>query len=374
MRFVISSSVLSARLQTIGRVIVSKNSLPILDSFLFEIKAGQLHLTASDNETTLITWMDLSECDGDITFAVNAKTIQDAMKEIPEQPLEFYVNNENLEITVIYQNGKYNFMGQPADEYPSPAELTEEIGSLTISTHDLFTGINRALFATADDQLRPVMNGVFFDMTENALTIVASDGRKLACDTLINAHPSNVGNFILQKRPAGLLKNILTKESGDVVLKYSARNAFIQTENYQMACRLTEGRYPNYNSVIPQDNPYSATINREALISALRRVQVFSQAGGSVIKLQLGNSKMTVSTQNIDFSMSAEENILCDYTDMPMSIGFPSGSLMDVLTNIDGEEIIFRLADPSRAGVMYPVEQPEGEHILMLLMPVMISE
>ena len=258
MRFVVSSSQLSARLQTIGRVIVSKNSLPILDSFLFQIRDGKLSLTASDNETSITTWMELVECESDITFAVNAKTIQDAMKEIPEQPLEFYVNNDNLEITVVYKNGRYNFMGQVADEYPQAPALPEECGTLTLASQTLYQGINRTLFATADDTLRPVMNGICFDMTENSLTIVASDGRKLACDTLANAQISQAGTFILQKKPAALVKNILAKDHGDVTIRYSERNAVITSELYSLNCRLIEGRYPNYNSVIPQDNPYQS--------------------------------------------------------------------------------------------------------------------
>lgn len=374
MKFVVSSSVLSARLQTLGRIIVSKNSLPILDSFLFQIQDGKLKLTASDNETSMMTTLELNESDSDITFAVNAKTIQDAIKEIPEQPLEIYVNNDNLEITVVYQNGKYNFMGQLADEYPTPPALSDVCQELAMDAQELFSGISRTLFAAADDVLRPVMNGICFDMTDHDVTIVASDARKMACDTLSSVRLTSPGIFMLQKRPAMMLKNVLAKEQGEVVIRFNDRNALVQSENYVVNCRLTEGRYPNYHSVIPQDNPYSVTVNREAMISALRRVQIFSTAGGSLVKLRLDNSKMTISTQNIDFSMSAEEVLLCDYSDMPMSIGFPAAALMDVLNNIDGEEIVLRLADPSRAGLVFPVSQKENESVLMLLMPLMVSE
>lgn len=374
MKFVVSSSLLSQRLQTLGRVIASKNSLPILDSFLFRLEGQQLHLTASDNETSILTSIDLVECESDLTFAINAKTIQDAIKEIPEQPLEFYVNTDTLEITIMYQNGRYQFMGQVADEYPTPPALPEDHQRIIVPAQLLCSGITRSLFATADDTLRPVMNGICFDMSETSLTIVASDGRKLACDTLSGVQLAQPGTFILQKRPASLLKGILAKDSTDVVIKYTGRNAIIETENYVINCRLTEGRYPNYASVIPQDNPYCVTVNRDAMLSALRRVQIFSSAGGALIRLHLDNSKMTISTQNIDFSMSAEEVLLCDYNDMPMTIGFPSGSLTDVLNNIDGEEILIRLADPSRAGIIYPAQQQENEQVLMLLMPMMLAE
>ena len=374
MKFVISSSVLSTRLQTIGRVIVSKNSLPILDSFLFNIQGQKLTVTASDNETTLTTWMDLNECDADISFAVNAKTIQDAMKEIPEQPLEFYVNENNLEITVEYQNGKYNFMGQLADEYPVPPEIENNHSTLSMNGQSLFTGINRSLFATADDTLRPVMNGIFFDIKANNITMVASDGHKLSCNTTHNVATSETGSFILPKKPATLVKNILMKEMGDVMVRFSERNAVFTTEVYTLNCRLIEGRYPNYNSVIPQDNPNCVTVNRAALQSALRRVLIFANANSALVKIHTEASKMTISCQDVDFSMSAEEALLCDYSGMPITIGFKGTFLTELLNNIDAEEIIFKLSDASRAGVIVPAVQAESETTLMLLMPMMLND
>lgn len=374
MKFVISSSVLSTRLQIVGRVIASKNNLPILDCFLFNIEDGKLTLTASDLETTLTTCVDLVESDANIKFVVNAKTIQDAMKEIPEQPLEFYVNDNSLEITVEYQNGKYNFMGQPADEYPTPPQMDDSMSSLTIGASELLSGLGRALFATADDTLRPVMNGIFFDMSDGGLTIVASDGHKLACDTILNVHPEQAGAFILPKKPAMVVKNILAKEAGDVIIRFSDRNAVISTDSYKLNCRLIEGHYPNYNSVIPQNNSNCVTINRAAMLSALRRVLIFSNANSALIKLRLENSKMVISSQDIDFSMSAEEALLCDYSGVPMSIGFKGTFLMELLNNLEGDEVIIKLNDSSRAGVIVPAAQSENEKVLMLLMPMMLNE
>ena len=374
MKFVISSSTLSSRLQIIGRAIASKNNLPILDCFLFEIKNGRLTLTASDNETTLTTWVDLVENDADISFAVGAKTIQDAMKEIPEQPLDFYVNDNTLEITVEYQNGKYNFMGQPADEYPQPPADDEQAAQLSMPAPVLLSGLGRALFATADDTLRPVMNGIYFDIAESQVTVVASDGHKLALSTLNGIGISSAGSFILPKKPATLVRNILQKEEGDTVIRFGSRNAVISTESYKMNCRLIEGRYPNYNSVIPQNNPNEVTVNRAAMLSALRRVQVFSSVNSSLIKLRLDPGKMTVSSLDIDFSLSAEEALLCDYNGMPMSIGFKGTFLLELLGNIDSEEIIIKLADSSRAGLILPAVQPENSSVLMLLMPMMLND
>lgn len=374
MKFVISSSLLSSRLQMIGRVISPKNNLPILDSFLFDIQDGKLTLTASDNETTLTTVVDLVESDANIRFAVNAKTVQDAIKEIPEQPLDFYVTSNSMEITVEYQNGKYNFMGQAADEYPLPPVMDENNASLCLTSQVLLNCINRALFATADDALRPVMNGIYFDAMGENLAVVASDGHKLACGRVFGTKASREGAFILPKKPAGLLRNILSKEQGDVEVKFTDRNAMVSTENYTITCRLIEGRYPNYNSVIPQNNPNCVTVHRVALLSALRRVLIFSSATSALIKIQLSAGKMTISSQDIDFSMSAEESLLCDYSGMPMSIGFKGTFLTELLNNLEGEEVVIQLSDASRAGVMVPAQQHEGEHVLMLLMPMMLND
>lgn len=376
MKFVISSSVLSTRLQTIGRVIVSKNNLPILDCFLFCIQGNMLTVTASDNETTITSRMDLNECDADITFAVNAKTIQDAIKEIPEQPLEFYINEDNLEITVEYQNGKYNFMGQQADEYPTLPNMNEDkdIEHIDVNAQILSSGINKALFATADDTLRPVMTGIFFDLNNSNLTMVASDGHKLSCFTAKNISAEQNGSFILPKKPAALIKNILSKELGDTSILFNSRNACFKTETYMLNCRLIEGRYPNYNSVIPQNNPNCVTINRSALQSALRRVLIFSNANSALVKIHTEASKMTISSQDIDFSMSAEEVLLCDYSGLPITIGFKGTFLTELLNNIDAEEIVLKLADPSRAGIIVPATPSEHESTLMLLMPMMLND
>ena len=374
MKFTISSNVLSSHLQTVGRVIVSKNNLPILDCFLFEVKDGRLSLTASNNETTLSTVVELADCDGEIRFAANAKTIQDAIKEIPEQPLDIYVNEANMEVTVEYRNGKYNFMAQPADEFPVPVRPAEGSSELRIEAPRLLDSVNRALFATADDTLRPVMNGIYFDIQTDSLTIVASDGQKLACSTNSGISSPEVGGFIINKKPATLLKNILAKTEEVVTIIFDGRNAELRTEEYQMVCRLIEGRYPNYRSIIPKENPNEATVNREALIAALRRVLVFSSVVSSLVKIHLEGSKMTVSSSDLDFSMSAEENILCEYAGMPLNIGFRGPFLLELLNNIQSEDVIIRLADGTRAGVIVPAEQKEGEEVLMLLMPLMIND
>ena len=366
MKFIVSSTALSSHLQAISRVINSKNALPILDCFLFELQDGTLSVTVSDSETTMVTTVEVNESDADGRFAVTAKTLLDALKEIPEQPLTFDINTSSLEITVQYQNGKYSLMGQNADEFPQSAMLGENAVRVEMDAQVLLGGINRAVFATADDELRPVMNGIYFDITTEDITMVASDGHKLVrCKTL-----AAKGN----ERPANLMKNLLPKEQGTVTIEFDERNAVVTLESYRMVCRLIEGRYPNYNSVIPQNNPYKVTVDRLLLIGALRRVSIFSSQASSLIKLRMQENRIVISAQDIDFSTSAEETLACQYAGNPMSIGFKSTFLIDILNNISADEVVIELADPSRAGVIVPAEQEENEDLLMLLMPMMLND
>lgn len=374
MKFIVSSTGLFSHLQAISRVINAKNSLPILDCFLMELTDGTLSITASDSETTLITSLEVNEYDSDGRFAVSSKTLLDALKEIPEQPLSFDVNMSNMEITVQYQNGKYSLMGQNADEYPQNPTLGDNAANVTIGAPVMMVGVNRSLFATADDELHPVLNGIYFDITTENITFVASDGHKLVRNKTFKARGSEKSAFILPKKPATLLKNLLPKEQGDVQISFDNRNAVFTLENYSMICRLIEGRYPNYNSVIPQNNPYKPIIDRAMFVSALKRVSVFSSAGSSLIKIHLDNNRIQISGQDIDFSTSAEETLMCQYEGNPISIGFKSTFLIDILNNISSQEIVLELADPSRAGIIVPVEQAEEEDLLMLLMPMMLND
>ena len=374
MKFIVSSTALSSHLQAISRVINSKNALPILDCFLFELEDGTLSVTVSDSETTMVTTVEVNESDTNGRFAVVAKTLLDALKEIPEQPLTFEINPDNYEITVQYQNGKYSLMGQNADEFPQSATLGDNAVRVEMEASVLLGGINRSVFATADDELRPVMNGIYFDITTEDITMVASDGHKLVrCKTLA-AKGNERAAFILPKKPATLLKNLLPKEQGSVTIEFDERNAVFMLDSYRMVCRLIEGRYPNYNSVIPQNNPYRVTVDRLTLLSALKRVLIFSNQSSALIKLHLEGNQLVVSGQDIDYSTSAEERVPCEYGDSPMNIGFKGTFLIDILNNMGGENVIIELADPSRAGVIVPAEQEENEDLLMLLMPMMLND
>lgn len=374
MRFLVSSTTLFSHLQAISRVINSKNSLPILDCILIELNDGTITMTASDSETTLSTSIEVSEYEGEGRFAISSKTILEALKENPEQPLNFNINTETMEITVKYPNGKYSMMAQNGDEYPLPKQMGSEVVNLTMAADVMLTGINRCIFATADDELRPVMNGIYFDINQQDVTLVSSDGHKLVRNKSFASTGNEKAAFILPKKPSNLLKNLLPKGQGDVQICFDDKNAMFTMENYQMTCRLIEGRYPNYNSVIPQNNPHKAVVDRAIFISALKRVSVFSSQASSLIKLSLKENSMTISAQDIDFSTSAEETLICQYDGKDMSIGFKSSFLIDILNNISSQNVIIELADPSRAGLIIPEEQEENEDLLMLLMPMMLND
>lgn len=374
MKFLLSSSALYNHLQAIGRVINAKNSLPILDSFLFELEGGILSLTASDNETTMTTQLPVTESDGDMRFAITSRTILEALKEIPEQPLTFDLNPSTMEVQVDYMNGHYSLVAQNADEYPIPVEPGEDAAQVEMSASVFYRGINRMLFATGDDELRPVMNGIFFDITAEDLTMVASDGYTLVRNRYLSMGSDKRASFILPKKPANILKNVLGKEDGIINITFDNRSANFEFPNYRLVCRLIEGRYPNYNSVIPQNNPNKAILDRSAFLSALRRVAVFSSQATSLIKLHLEKNEMVISAQNLDFSTSAQEKLACEYSGNPLSIGFKASFLTQMLSNLPGQEVIIELNDPSRAGVLVPAEQEEHEDLLMLLMPMMLND
>ncbi|HHT29223.1 MULTISPECIES: DNA polymerase III subunit beta [Petrimonas] len=374
MKFVVSSATLLSHLQAISRVINSKNTLPILDCFLLELDGNVLTITAADNETRLETKVEVNSSEGAGSLAVNSKNLLDPLRELPDQPLTFDVNDETLEVFIYYHNGKYNFVGLKGDEYPKPKELKDSAIVLNIPAETLFNGINRTVFATADDELRPVMNGIYFDITADDLTFVASDGHKLVRVIHKDVKGDGRSSFILPKKPANLLRTLLPKESGTVELKFDENNAYITMSNFVMICRFVEGRYPNYNSVIPQNNPNHVTLDRLALLNALKRVSVFSNPASSLVKLQLSEDKIVVSAQDIDFLTSAEEVIPCQYNGSVMNIGFKAVFLIDMLNNIPSADVKIELSDPSRAGIILPAENEENEDMLTLLMPMMLND
>lgn len=377
MKFTVSSTELLNHLQTIFRVINTKNSLPILDNFLLELNGKQLTMTASDLETTLVTTMELISAEGEGKVAVASKLLLDTLKEFSEQPLNFEINDSNLAMVIRSGNGEFNFIGQNGDEYPIMPELNDSAKTLVIEVGKLSSGIGNTIFCTADDDLRPVMNGILFDMS-NKLTLVATDAHKLVrfITDYVSASSSadETMSFILPKKAANTLKNILGKESGNVEILFDEKNIRLKLENYTMVCRQIEGKFPNYNAVIPENNQYKIIADRMLLFGALKRVAVFSNQASNLIKLEFENNKVKISAQDIDFSISGEETIDCQYTDETVKIGFKSSFLIEMLNNLSAMEVFFEFSDPSRAGLILPAENIEGEEILMLLMPMLLND
>lgn len=374
MRFNLSSTALGSRLLTLSRVINSKNSLPILDCFLFSVHDGQLTVTASDSENVMRGTLNLENCEGEGDFAVNNHTILDAVKELPEQPLSLDVDMGEMKIYITYQNGSYNFPILNADEYPKAQTVSDNATTITIDAGILSDNVNRSLFATAQDELRPVMNGIYFDLQADSLAIVASDGHKLVRNKNFMIKSDIPASFILPKKPATLLKNVLSKDGGDVVIRFDDRSADISFAEGNLSCRLIEGKYPNYNSVIPQDNPNQVTIDRKSLIGALRRVLPFASDSSQLIRFHVAAGLLELRAEDIDFATSAKESVTCEYGGNPMDIGFKGSSMLEILNNLESEDVTIQLADPSRAGIIIPGVQPENEDILMLIMPMLLND
>ena len=374
MRFTVSSTALGNRLVALARVINSKNSLPILGDFVFEVNGTQLQLTASDSENMMKSMVELTESDGDGRFAIGNHDLLEAVKGISEQPITFEVNqNENI-ARISYQNGHFSLPIENADEFPQSQEVGEGAHTIVMPNSTLAENINRSLFATAQDELRPVMNGIYFDLTPDCLAIVASDGHKLVRNKVFTVKSDEPASFILPKKPATLLKGLLGKDGGDVILRFDDRNAEVLMGDTQIRCRLIEGRYPNYNSVIPQGNPNQLTVDRLGLLSALRRVQPFANDSSNLIRFRVENGTLQLDAEDYDFSKTATERMSCDYNGMPMSIGFKGSSFIEILSNFDCQDVIIQLADPSRAGLVVPSEQPENQDVLMLMMPMLIND
>ena len=374
MRFVVSSTELLKHLNAISRVISSKNTLPILDNFLFKLEEKTLTITASDLETTLITKVELDSATEEGTVAIQAKILLDTLKEFPEQPLTFNIDLEAMSVEILSANGKFSVTGQNGEDFPVLPTLNEKNHSVVLSHDVLLSGINKTLFATADDELRPVMNGIFIELSPEEMTFVASDAHKLVRYKRTDIKSEDLSSFILPKKPASLLKNLLPREESDVKLEFDDKNAFFTLSGFKVVCRLVEGKYPAYNSVIPLNNPNELIADRVECYTTLKRVSVFANQASNLVRLKLTPTEMIVSAQDIDFAISAVETIKCEYSGSPMEIGFKSTFLVEILSNLSSGDVKLKLSDPSRAGLLLPAEKEnDNEDILMLLMPMMIN-
>ena len=373
MKFTVSSSALLSLLATTGKVINSKNTLPILDYFLMELKGNELKVTTSDLETTLVGTIQVENVEREGTVAAPAKLMLDVLKECSEMPLTIDVNESSWEINISWNSGNSSVPGANPVSYPQTHELSAEKREVSLDVDVLVNGINKTIFATADDELRPVMNGVYFDFSTESLTFVATDAHKLV---KYNAENSSdiTSSFILPKKPANLLKALLAKEEEPVNVTFDAKNVTFELKNFKLVCRLIEGNYPNYNAVIPTANPNKVLIDRVEFVNGIKRVAVCSNPSTNLIRMDIANNKVNLTAQDIDFSVSANETLSCSYEGQPMSIGFKSTFLVEILSNIETPTVVIELADATRAGVFKPVyDDKQSSATLMLLMPMMIN-
>ena len=373
MKFNVSSTKLFAQLQAVSRVIAAKNSLQILEAVLFDLEGDVLTLTASDSETTIRTSLVVEDAQGAGKVAVGGKLLLETLKEFSEQPLTFQIDEQNFGLNITSANGTYSFVGANGLEYPEmPIEEGENAFEMPASV--LLDAINKTIFCTADDELRPVMNGIYFDLNEDKITMVATDAHRLVRYVNTEVKGAQAVSFILPKKPAQLLKQVLQKEADAVKVTFGQKNAKFEFGATIIVCRQIEGRFPNYNAVIPQNNTNKVLVDRQTIVNACKRVAVFANTGTSLLKLALSENQIKISAQDIDFSTSAEETIVCDYSGMPMAIGFKAPFLIEILANIASQDVVLQLADPARAGLILPAENEEGQDLLILLMPMLLND
>lgn len=374
MKFTVSSSALQSLLATAGKVISSKSSaLPILDYFLMELNGEDLTVTTSDLETTLVSSIKVDSVESEGRIAAPAKLMLDSLKELPDLPLTFEVNEKNWEIKLSWKSGVFSIRGASAVSYPAVPALGEDANSVALDVDLLVNGINKTLFAAADDEMRPIMSGVYMQFAPECTTFVATDAHKLVKYTVET--PCGIeASFILPKKPANLLKTLLLREEGNIDVRFDSKNVVFNLSKHTLVCRLIEGTYPNYNAVIPAANPYKLLIDRVELMSAIKRVAIFSDSKTNLIRMDISQNKLTLTAQDLDFSFSANETLSCSYDAVPITIGFKSTFLVDMLVNIDTPTVVVELADSTRAGVFKPVyDDKQTSTTLMLLMPMMIN-
>ncbi|MBL7138354.1 MAG: DNA polymerase III subunit beta [Bacteroidales bacterium] len=374
MKFIISSSLLLKNLQAIIGVINSNNTLPILDDFLFELNEDSLKVTSSDLETTMSVTMKPDRAEEPGSVAIPAKIVVDTLKTFPDIPLSFSINDSNQLIEISAGEGKYKLSGHNSDEYPRTPAL-EETTSIELPSDLLAEAINKTLFATGNDELRLVLSGVFCELSPDDITFVATDAHKLVRYKRTDTRSTDSASFILPKKPLNLLKNILSALEVPVKLEYNKANAFFSFSNVELVCRLIDGKYPNYEAVIPTSNPNKLTIDRMSLLTSIRRVSIFANQSTHQIRLKISGKELVLSAEDIDFSNEAKERLTCAYEGDDMEIGFNSRFMVEMLNNTETDEVLIEMSASNRAGILLPVNnENKEEDILMLVMPVMLAK
>ncbi|NOY49056.1 MAG: DNA polymerase III subunit beta [Chlorobi bacterium] len=375
MKFIISSTALLRSLQKISGVLSTSNTLPILEDFLFALADGKVTITASDLETTISVELDVDKFEDEGAIAIPAKMLLDIMKTFPEIPVTISVNLDNLGVEIFAGEGKYKLIGHKSDEFPQVPVL-ENTSKLKLNGTQLVNAFNKTLFATGNDELRPVMSGVLCELDTESVTFVATDAHKLVRYRRNDLKSEQPASFILPKKPLNHLKNIIPEDDdAELSLEYNESNAIIVFDNITLICRLIEGKYPNYEAVIPQQNPFKLSVGRKSLLNALRRVSIFGSKSTHQVRFKVSGKELLLTAEDIDYSSEAKERLTCSYDGQDIEIGFNSKFMLDMLSTLDNENIIIEMSAPNRAGILLPDDKDnEDEDILMLIMPVMLSQ
>lgn len=373
MKFIVSSSLLYKEIQVLGGIINSSNTLPILDNFLFEINNNTLVLSSSDLESTMTSQIEIESTSTD-KIAISAKLLTDILKTFSEQPLTF-IKTDNNTIEISASNGKYSLAYLNGDEFPKQVEILDAHETV-INGSDLGNAINSTIFASGTDDLRPVMSGVFFQFNSESLKFVATDAHKLVKFETSEYTANEVSEFIMPKKPLQILKGILQTESSDLTIQHNDSNAKFIFDKSSITCRLIDGKFPNYEAVIPKDNPNVLTIDRQLFLNSARRVSIFSNKTTNQIRLKLAGSLLNISAEDFDFSNKADENLECQYSGDDIQIGFNSKFLIEMLNNLESDMITLSMSHPNRAGIIRPLNESgeSKESITMLVMPVMLND
>ena len=370
MKFIVSSSSLLKHLQQISGVINANTVLPILEDFLFEIQDKKLNVVATDLETVMRVQMDVeSKVNGKV--CIPAKILMDSLKNIADQPLTFNID-KNFAVEITSDNGKYKVMGENPDNFPKEPAADDTTG-FEMTSSGLLTAINKTLFAVSNDDLRPAMTGVFFELSKDGVQFVATDAHRLVKYKRTDAKASKTDSFIVPKKPLNLLKNALPDNDDAITVSYNSNHLFVNHGSTQMICRLIDARFPDYKVVIPADNPYRLIVNKSDFQNALRRVNVFSNKSTNQVALSITGSELQMAAQDIDFSFEGNERMNCQYDGEDLQIAFNAKFLIEMLSAADTEDIKMELSTPTKAGLIKPTEQAEGEDLLMLVMPLMLN-
>ena len=378
MKFIVNSQALYKQLQSISGIITNSNTVPIISCFHFQLEEGKLTVRATDLETTLVVTLDVetASLDGLSQVAIQSKLLLDILKSLDDVPLTFTVDDSSYAIELAHSAGKYSLAGMDASVFPAMPQVEDTV-SVTLSSSALVSAINKTVFAASNDEMRQQMTGIFCQLSPEGATFVATDAHKLVRYKRNDVQADQPAEFIVPRKPITQVKKILEsrREEADVTLSYNRTNATFAFDNVFVACRLVDGKYPNFEAAIPKDNPNKLTIDRVSFLNTLRRVGLFANQSTCQVRLSLAENEIVVSAEDVEFSNNAQEKLPCDYKGDTMDIGFNSRFLIEMLTNLDTEHILIEMSQPSRAGIIFPVTDGEdtSENILMLVMPVMLA-